>query len=526
MDIKSLVGGGPRIPEAAGGGGADSAAPLSRPGALSLHRSESVHRTDDGEAGVSPASDMPEDRLKFHHPKVLSEQKSLEDSNAACFDAFVKWLLDNGAKFPGLYFKCYGNDQRGVHCKEDIPPNKRIMYVPLRCLITDQVARRTPTGQKLLGIEKRLSAPNHNQIIVFMLEDMRNEKSFFKPYYDILPKDVTNFPVFWTEKEVRYLQGSNLPEEIVQRRKKIRSDYEIIGDLLPDFFEHVTFDKFLWCRTIVGSRNFTITIDGSKRTSMVPQADMLNHYRPRETSWTFENSCRCFTITSLKTLSAGQQVMDSYGKKCNSKFLLHYGFAVERNREASGECLNKVCVKMQMKDTDTCLRDKLFLVPRVKKFPVNMTYTSKDNQAALAFVRVVVAADRLQVQSLTDTHTVRLDDNNEMAAVRAIADQLAERLKGYPTTYQEDLRKMKSGTLVPFTNERNALIVMMGEKEIAHMWIQAADEIEKLVKAGVKSGEHKTHTMLDKYAGKDDDVSKFILAFFKTNRRLNFRRTA
>jgi histone-lysine N-methyltransferase SETD3 len=67
----------------------------------------------------------------------------------------------------------------------------------------------------------------------------------------------------------------------------------------------------------VGSRNFGININGVKRTTMVPWADMLNHFRPRETSWTFDNSQQGFTMTSLKQLSSGQQIMDSYGKKCN-----------------------------------------------------------------------------------------------------------------------------------------------------------------------------------------------------------------
>ena len=69
---------------------------------------------------------------------------------------------------------------------------------------------------------------------------------------------------------------------------------------------------------------------------------MLNHFRPRETSWTFDNSQQGFTMTSLKSLSSGQQIMDSYGKKCNSKFLMHYGFAIENNREEDGKCQNEM----------------------------------------------------------------------------------------------------------------------------------------------------------------------------------------
>ena len=30
------------------------------------------------------------------------------------------------------------------------------------------------------------------------------------------------------------------------------------------------------------------------------------------------------------------------GKKCNSKFLMHYGFAIEKNREEDGKCMNEM----------------------------------------------------------------------------------------------------------------------------------------------------------------------------------------
>ena len=33
---------------------------------------------------------------------------------------------------------------------------------------------------------------------------------------------------------------------------------------------------------------------------------------------------------------------DSYGQKCNHRFLLNYGFAIEHNREADGFCPNEV----------------------------------------------------------------------------------------------------------------------------------------------------------------------------------------
>lgn len=40
---------------------------------------------------------------------------------------------------------------------------------------------------------------------------------------------------------------------------------------------------------------------------------MLNHYRPRQTKWAFDNKRNAFLIHSLTMLNAGQQVYDRWG---------------------------------------------------------------------------------------------------------------------------------------------------------------------------------------------------------------------
>lgn len=63
---------------------------------------------------------------------------------------------------------------------------------------------------------------------------------------------------------------------------------------------------------------------------------------PRETKWTYDNDRGAFTITTLHRIMGGAQVYDSYGQKCNHRFLLNYGFAIENNQEANGFCPNEV----------------------------------------------------------------------------------------------------------------------------------------------------------------------------------------
>lgn len=175
-----------------------------------------------------------------------------------------------------------------------------------------------------------------------MLVDMKRSDSFFKPYYEILPKTLSNMPVFWQPHEIQYLQGSYLIEQIEERNTAIEADYEAICSLVPEFRSISTLHEFKWARMCVCSRNFGLVINGIQTAALVPYADMLNHYRPRETKWQFDDSLQSFTVVALQQIHMGAQVYDSYGRKCNHRFLLNYGFSVENNIEADGFCPNEV----------------------------------------------------------------------------------------------------------------------------------------------------------------------------------------
>lgn len=72
-------------------------------------------------------------------------------------------------------------------------------------------------------------------------------------------------------------------------------------------------------------------MEQKKTDALVPLADMLNHRLPKQTSWLYCDRSRGFVVTSLKEIPPGSEVFDSYGQKCNSRFLLNYGFVLPNN---------------------------------------------------------------------------------------------------------------------------------------------------------------------------------------------------
>lgn len=166
-----------------------------------------------------------------------------------------------------------------------------------------------------------------------MQERRKPEGSFYKAFLEILPKDITEFPVFFTEEEKEWLTGSWMRDKISEKIEDIRKDYDLVCEEVPDF-KIFPFEEYMEIRMIVASRIFGITIDGIKTDAFVPYADMLNHKRPRETSWYYSDERGGFIIEACEDLERGAPVHDSYGKKCNSRFFLNYGF-INMNNDAN-----------------------------------------------------------------------------------------------------------------------------------------------------------------------------------------------
>ena len=252
-------------------------------------------------------------------------------------------------------------------------------------------------------------------------------------------------------------------------------------------------------------------MDGHRTSALVPHADMLNHYRPRETKWTFEDDKQAFTITTLQSIPAGAQVYDSYGQKCNHRFLLNYGFAVEDNRELDGFCPNEVPLELRVPHDDELREKRLEFwmrgesshdsTKRVRVCVSNNENTrllfsllrtlacSKEELAAVTTSMDGAAVSRVLFGGLGDHRTAAsstfyrscrdirhpLSLRNEQKAMTTLAQVVKDALAKYPTTLSQDLEDlMDEETYPPFSNKRHAKIQVRGEKQVLHHFLRWA----------------------------------------------------
>jgi len=70
------------------------------------------------------------------------------------------------------------------------------------------MAKSVGVGKKLVDAGVDLLSPKHSFLSTFLLREKKNPDSFWKPYLDMLPKDYNSFPVFFSDQEMKLLEGS------------------------------------------------------------------------------------------------------------------------------------------------------------------------------------------------------------------------------------------------------------------------------------------------------------------------------
>lgn len=380
------------------------------------------------------------------------------------------------------------------------------MFIPKAHIITLEMAKATPIGVKMVAANLNLLSPKHCYLSSFLLQERRKSESFWQPYLNILPQYFSSFPIFYTSEEKAQLTGSPFLDTISEKVADIEIDYQAICAIAPEFADF-PIEEFSRMRMAVSSRIFGMDIDGVKTDGFVPLADMLNHRRPRQTSWTYDQERGGFTIEALEDIQRGEEVLDSYGRKCNYRFLLNYGF-INRDNDA-----DEYPLKLGLDPSDQCFEAKASLVLNQDPFTVRiMASTSEQSFTELfGLLRFLEFDDKRGlaklIQECTDTETgtfkptsmLKHSFNNEKRVLLRLKAIMEERLSLYPTTLQQDLDLLQ--THLP-DNQRNIVMIRKGEKVILTWYLQLVETcLPILLSADVKElrNRKKTGTPYDDY---------------------------
>jgi protein-histidine N-methyltransferase len=164
-----------------------------------------------------------------------------------------------------------------------------------------------------------------------MLELKKGKESLYHLYFKTFPEAIDGLPTDFRGEELALLEGSPILTSIRRKKENMKHDYQLMRDFIPEL-ALFSYQEFKACRNLVSSRVFGIETQIGLRTgAMVPFADMINHRTPKLSAWEYCKQRDGFVLHSMGDIDPGLELFDSYGKKCNSRFFLNYGFLEDHN---------------------------------------------------------------------------------------------------------------------------------------------------------------------------------------------------
>jgi histone-lysine N-methyltransferase SETD3 len=408
---------------------------------------------------------------------------------------FMKTLYKNGLFLNKMEISFVSESYRLCHATENIYKKDLLLRVPLESLLTLEVAKKSEIGHYITQeLEKKLYAPRHSLLTAFLMGEIdKGNQSKWKFYIDFLPSSYDSFPLFYKEKELEYLKGTQFLKSIEREKKLIKSDYNLLVKNIPGFAKY-DLNFFLKIMEVVTSRVFGVKIHNKKETIIAPFADILNHKRPTDTIWDFDDKTNSFTIRSRSNVPKGEEVFDSYGIKSNRNYLLYYGFTINNNT------YNKFKVDILLKlNIDQCFNIKQTLLGKnnsTKQFILGFNLLDKNVQNFFYNLRIILFNDSdcylinqtYQINRLINLKIkLKMNRNkpfsleNEKNVFEKVKEIMTNYLKNYPTTLESDVKYFEENKKNMDFNQYNCYIIRIGEKEILNFYLNMANYILKLL---------------------------------------------
>jgi SET domain-containing protein 6 len=236
-------------------------------------------------------------------------------------NSFCEWLLENGAFVCNkVRLKEVDGMGTGMVALDAIEKDKVLFMIPKLLLLSRHY---NPL------VKSRVKNQQWNQLIWTIILEIRNNGSFFKKYFDMIPSSV-NTARSWSMNEKDWLKGTDIYEDIsdcnplADFRKASKKILSEPGITVP------TEAEFCFAADLISSYSFTEPKSGE--VMMVPMADMLNHsYASNAHCEYLENGEMAMVAT--RHIERGEQVFNTFGETGNSQLLLKYGFIEQPNPE-------------------------------------------------------------------------------------------------------------------------------------------------------------------------------------------------
>ncbi|KAI1165146.1 SET domain-containing protein [Nemania serpens] len=256
---------------------------------------------------------------------------------------------------------------RGIIARSDIPEDTVLFTIPRAAIISTQtsdLARRIQDvfattvlddgdGEADDDADEASGPPDNwaSLILVMLYEYLQGERSRWKRYFDVLPVEFDTL-MWWPDKELDVLQASSIVSKIGKddadsmfRARVLPVVEKNIDVFYPEGSRRLSEDELMLLAHRIGSTIMAYAFDlenddedanpedgdewvedreGKILMGMVPMADILNADAEFNAHVNHEEDS--LTVTAIRPIAAGQEILNYYGPLGNGELLRRYGY--------------------------------------------------------------------------------------------------------------------------------------------------------------------------------------------------------
>ncbi|PHH78254.1 hypothetical protein CDD82_3150 [Ophiocordyceps australis] len=246
------------------------------------------------------------------------------------------------------------NAGRGIIAKRDISADETLFTIPRKAILSIETSSLPQRLPYLFDSDGDQALDSWSGLILVLMYEFLLDSSQWKPYFQILPQ-VFDTPMFWSDQELAELQASAVRGKIGRTeadglfRTKllpmIRRHPDVFGVGL-DVGDEQLFQLAHRMASTIMAYAFDMENDEEEEEEegedgwvedreekhvmgMVPMADILN--ADAEFNAHVNHGPDALTVTSLRPIKAGQEILNYYGPHANSELLRRYGYVTAKH---------------------------------------------------------------------------------------------------------------------------------------------------------------------------------------------------
>lgn len=359
-----------------------------------------------------------------------------------------------------------------------------MVSIPLSNCLSIKSALRTKQREQYLAMLNTGAGLQAEDIIAaLILYESSDPNSHWADYFRSVPAHVP-LPLYFHTGALAELQDSELARSAVQRRQELERSYTVMQPLLAKLFSHgwaalengaarqrhFSLDRYLWAHALLKSRSMPSPLFQGGR-ALVPIADMFNYAPNRNNAGSFSqfhyiDSTSAYQVLADRAVAAGEQLFDDYGQYSNRDILENHGFVLSGN---PNDCIELPSISSL---TIPCSWYS------IEAFPM-LSSVQRADGAAVRGVELCASANQMFPCDLGACRTLR-ERQCEMSPDlwKQIDVALESKLTGFPTTLDQDLRKIAKFNSV---QTKGASLDVQRQAQYLRLAVQYRSEQKQLI---------------------------------------------